>query len=256
MTLLLLGGTLDARRCLAGLEAAGITQSHRVIYSVAGKVRVPNLACEVITGGFRQKGGLTQYLAQQQVDLILDMTHPFAETMSHTAVTASKAVGIPCWRFERPAWVAGPKDRWQWFDQRMDMFQAAEDYRSVLLSVGQLTADELALCDHFNRQSGQQQLLRTAVASEHTLPAGMSWLQAIGPFELAMESALLREHGVDLILSKDSGGEATQAKLIAARDLGIPVFLLRRPTLLAAEKTFQQTEACVHAVCAWAKGQE
>ena len=109
MCLLVLGGTADGRRLAEFFHQQGLP----VIYSVAGLVRAPAVSCEVVSGGFTPLGGLLSYIKQKGVTAILDATHPYAQTMSTTAVETAKACGIPCWRFHRRAWQAQPGDHWQ-----------------------------------------------------------------------------------------------------------------------------------------------
>jgi precorrin-6A/cobalt-precorrin-6A reductase len=128
----------------------------------------------------------------------------------------------------------------------------------VLLTTGQIDA---ALARHFARlhaRSGQTQVLRTAVQPAHELPAGMVWIKAIGPFDRAGERQLLARYAIDVLVSKNSGGEATRAKLDAARELGVPVLMLERPSLQlqslqqqTAEQLFGDPEQCRMAVQQW-----
>jgi precorrin-6A/cobalt-precorrin-6A reductase len=50
-----------------------------------------------------------------------------------------------------------------------------------------------------------------------------------GPFTLGEERHLLQRYAIDVLVCKASGGEATEAKLAAARDLSLPVIMVRRP---------------------------
>lgn len=255
MTLLVLGGTADARRVATTLHQQGIS----VIYSVAGLVRAPQVPCEVVSGGFTQFGGLQRYIEQQAISAVLDITHPFAQTMSATAVAVAKACSIPCWRFHRKAWQQQPGDRWQQFSDWAELIPALADKRSVLLTAGQLTQTVLdALIRLPLRHQGADMalesrhfILRTAVAPKIDLPANVHWIKAIGPFNEAGEKALMVEHQVDALVSKNSGGDATQAKLTVARQLSIPVLMLQRPAFPAADEQFSDEALCVDAVLQW-----
>ncbi len=98
--------------------------------------------------------------------------------------------------------------------------------------------------------SGQRQLLRTATALDFDLPASMSWVEGIGPFDIDSERALFERHVVDVVVTKNSGGSATVAKLTLAREQGLPVFLLRRPQLVAADVEFSSVDECFSYVAA------
>ncbi|WP_286239421.1 precorrin-6A/cobalt-precorrin-6A reductase [Neptuniibacter halophilus] len=251
MNILLLGGTSDARKLVQALDQSGLLASHRLIYSVAGLVRIPELPCEVISGGFSKRGGLTAYLDAGQIDLLLDVTHPFACQMSTTALTSARARGIPCWRFHREPWQAGEGDRWRLFSDWQALLRATRDYRSILLTAGQLTQADIDWLAAQAQSNAQQQVLRTAAPPQAELHSAMQWLKAIGPFRLEQERALLQQYKTDLLISKNSGGAATQAKLSAARELGIEVFMLERPELPPADRLFHTIERCAAAVAAY-----
>ncbi len=275
--ILLLGGTSDGRKLAARLHKAGL----RVIYSVAGLVRMPELDCEVISGGFSQfaqeqvsikeernpsVSGLVSFLKTQQVALILDVTHPYAVNMSTHAVQAAEAEQIPCWRFHRPAWEMQEGDRWSSFSDWHEMLKQLRFRQGgVLLTTGQLTQPELdQLMDavsqsavktteisHGKVSQGSPDkaepeplriVMRTAAPSRVELPEEIHWIKAIGPFDAGNEKALLEEHGIQVVVSKNSGGKATQGKLDAARALGIEVFMLQRPELPEATRSFSDPD--------------
>ncbi|AJQ92167.1 precorrin-6A/cobalt-precorrin-6A reductase [Gynuella sunshinyii] len=245
-SLLILGGTADARRLATRLSAQGI----RLIYSVAGLVRKPDLDCDIVSGGFRQFGGLSAVIRRRHITAVLDATHPYAERMSRQALLSTRECGIPCWRLQRPAWQPQPGDDWQEYPDWSALLPALADKRSVFLSAGQLPLESLETLACY-RHCGQQQLLRTAVAPVPALPEAMQWVKAIGPFGLEEERQLLQQHRIDAIVSKNSGGDATVAKLTAARQLGIPVLMLKRPWLPPADREFFQPDEAYTFVSHW-----
>lgn len=254
MKLLLLGGTADARKVTRELDEQGLLQISgadkdrlKLIYSIAGLVRTPQVPCEVISGGFSQYGGLQVYLEENGIDAILDVTHPFAKTMSNTAVKAARQCNIPCWRFHRPAWTRQAGDRWQLFDGWQELVPALAGKKSVLLTAGQL---DQPLLDQLVEQAGAQQprqqlILRTAAQPRAALPDSVIWIKALGPFAEADELALMQQHQVDVVVSKNSGGAATEAKLAAARILGVEVLMLQRPEFDTADEQFSSVTGCV-----------
>ena len=243
MTLLILGGTSDGRHIAAAAHKQGID----VIYSVAGLVRLPNLDCRVISGGFTQFGGLAAYIAQQNITAILDVTHPYAEQMSTKAALAATQCKIPYWRYHRAPWL--PKNNQPWFEYKSNNYQTLVDeltvYSSVLLSIGQLEPAFIDLLRHCNKVESTKYIVRTAAAAKFTLLDNMTWRKAIGPFNLEDELALLKEHNIHAIVTKNSGGEATYAKLQAAEMLNIPVYIQSRPTLPPADKLFTDHVSCL-----------
>jgi len=245
-TVLLLGGTADARELEKTLRVQGLS----VIYSIAGLVRVPDVACDIVSGGFSQFGGLTSYIKNRRVDAIVDATHPYAEKMSATAVQSAAICGIPCWRFNRPAWKQEQSDSWKTFDNWQTLIRALTDKKSVFFTAGQLPQSVLdALVG--NNKNCQHQLLRTAVKPKEELPDSMVWIKAIGPFSRQGENELMEKFQVDVLVSKNSGGNATSAKLLAARESNISVFMLRRPILPSADKEFDDLAACAKQVMQW-----
>lgn len=237
MRLLILGGTADGRHLAEFFYSQGLL----VIYSVAGLVSVPKVSCEIISGGFTQFGGLAEFIKQKAITAILDVTHPYAVTMSNKAVSAAKNCHIPCWRFHRESWLAEAGDNWIFFEYWDDLAAALAPYRRVLLTCGQLTDQELKKLAGYKEQ---KQFLRTAVTPKANLLANMNWIKAIGPFALDDEKKLIEKESIDVLVSKNSGGDATSAKLYAARALGIPVMMLSRPALPDADALLTGYQQC------------
>ena len=117
-----------------------------------------------------------------------------------------------------------------------------DNKRSLFISSGQIQEQHLV---SLTNNVDQTQVLRTAIAPAYELPESVTWIQAIGPFDVAAEVTLLKKYSIDAIVSKMSGGTATEAKLTAARTLGIPVYLLARPRLDTADKEFSELQHCL-----------
>ncbi|MFI6938199.1 cobalt-precorrin-6A reductase [Streptomyces sp. NPDC050418] len=221
---LILGGTTEARALAAALAAR---PGLRVTTSLAGRVTAPaSLAGEVRVGGFGGTDGLTAWLRDQRVAALVDATHPFAAVMSAHAAAAAAASGVPLVALRRPGWSAGPGDVWH------DVPSLAEaaallpaSGRRVFLTTGRLGlaafATDTCADLHF--------VVRSVEEPEPPLPARTEVLLSRGPFTVEGERELLRTHRIDVVVTKDSGGAATAAKLVAARELGIPVVVVRRP---------------------------
>ena len=237
MCLLILGGTADGRKLAEYFHQHNVP----VIYSVAGLVRQPQVDCQVVSGGFRQFGGLEEFIQQHAVAAVLDVTHPYAAKMSATAMQAAAICDIPCWRFPRQAWQASAADNWQLFSDFSAMLPCLSPFKRVLFTCGQLSADQLTAVARFTQQ---QSWLRTAVQPKYGLAENMQWIKAIGPFDYADELALMQRYNIDVLVSKNSGGDSTSAKLAAARDMAIPVLMLERPEIKAADAMFESLTAC------------
>lgn len=237
MTLLLLGGTVDARHMAASLHERGVT----LIYSIAGLVRLPTLPCEIALGGFSEHGGLANYIKQREIGAILDVTHPYAAMMSQTARETAKDCSIPYWRFSRSAWQPVVGDIWHDVDNWSELLPLLSDKQSIFLSTGQVAQ---AVLLELLETPRKKVILRTAVRPNFDLPKNIEWIKAIGPFNLESERALLKQYDVDAVVSKNSGGDAVVAKLQAARELSVPVFMFSRPTERVVDKNFEDASSC------------
>ncbi len=196
--------------------------------SLAGRTSVA-MAQPIPTriGGFGGIEGLATYLATERIDVLIDATHPFAAQMARHAREAARAAGCLLLKVSRAPWSAGPGDRWHEVANIDIAIEAlGTTPRRVFVTVGSL---QLAA---FARAPQHHYLVRTIdpVGSDRALPDAI-YIEARGPFDVAGEQRLMRDHRIDILVTKNSGGEAASAKLRAARDLGIPVILLRRPNL-------------------------
>lgn len=221
--LLILGGTMEA---LALAHRAVENPRLTVLSSLAGRTRAPTPAAgKTRVGGFGGIAGLTVFLQQQAIDLVVDATHPFAARVSQHAAVACAAAGVPRLVLLRPPW--SPQDGDTWIPAA-DGAQAAarlEDLgRRVFLSVGR---QELA---PYGRLTGHWFLVRMIDPPKEplALPAHEIVIGR-GPFEESREQALLETHRIEALVSKNSGGDATYAKIAAARRLGLPVVMIERP---------------------------
>ncbi|MGV9992080.1 cobalt-precorrin-6A reductase [Streptomyces sp. NPDC003374] len=221
---LVLGGTTEARELAAALATRpGI----RVTSSLAGRVSRPATpAGEVRVGGFGGAEGLAGWLRAHRVDAVADATHPFAETITRNAARAAAATGVPLVVVRRPGWQAGPGERWHpvpSLDSAASLLPGLG--RRVFLSTGRLGVAAFA------HLTGLHFLVRSVEPPEPPLPEDTRVVLARGPFTVPGERDLLRAHRIDVLVTKDSGGAATAAKLTAARELGLPVVVVRRPPL-------------------------
>ncbi|MFH9074564.1 cobalt-precorrin-6A reductase [Streptomyces alboflavus] len=219
---LVLGGTTEARRLAAALAARPDT---RVTSSLAGRVTRPAaLEGDVRVGGFGGPDGLARWLRDHGVTALVDATHPFATAISAHAAQAARTTGVPALALHRPGWRPGTGDDWHDVASLPDAAAALPALgRRVFLTTGRLGLAAFAPYDalHF--------LVRSVEPPEPPLPRDVRILLDRGPYTVDGETALLRDHRVDVLVTKDSGGTATAAKLTAARALSLPVVVVRRP---------------------------
>jgi precorrin-6A/cobalt-precorrin-6A reductase len=271
--ILILGGTGEARELAAGIHAAGVA----VTSSLAGRVSRPRLPDgETRIGGFGGPEALARWIDEHGVRAVVDATHPFAQRISASAAQACPRAGVPLLRLERPGWSERPGDRWQWVDDldaaaaavgaeeetsaqattagiassRGRAFSAragtarAPRRRRVFLTTGRQGLAAFAACDE------AWFLVRCVDEPEPPLPRHHELLLDRGPYTLAGELALIDAHRLDVVVTKDSGGPHTVAKLDAARARGLPVIVVRRPPRLDAAAVTTVAEALEWALAA------
>lgn len=237
--LLILGGTTEAQRLAAAAHERWPSDRLGVITSQAGRIaplKPPPGALRV--GGFGGVPGLAAYLRDEAIDALIDTTHPFAAVISHNAAEACRQSGVARLMLIRPAWQTGPSDRWT---EVADMAAAAaalrQGSRRVFLTTGPGSLPA------FSGLTGLWFLARLFEPPATPLPiAHHAIVVARPPFTVASETALLRQHRIDTLVSKNSGGP-TEAKLAAARAAGIRVVMVARPAAPAGARVATVSEA-------------
>ncbi len=223
--LLILGGTTEARE-LARRVSLMMGKRVKVTTSLAGRRdSQPDLAGEVRSGGFGGIRGMMDYLGEAAVDLVVDATHPFSPTISDHAGAACTSTSVPRLQLLRPAWTLPPSAKYLEAD---DLAAAAEMLprmaRRVFLTTG------LRGLEAFSGLDGLWFLVRL-IDTPETPPALAHHHLISGnpPYTLEDERALLAEHDIDTLVSKQSGGTGTEAKIVAALEAGVAIVLIRRP---------------------------
>ncbi|WP_020594288.1 cobalt-precorrin-6A reductase [Kiloniella laminariae] len=229
LKVLILGGVTEAN------ELAELLEKHNDFTPVTSRAGVTSQRAAVSgterLGGFGGVEGLKSYLADTFIDAVIDATHPFARNMTDNAARACDQLAIPRAVLRRPTWKAQEKDRWI----SLPNLSSAVSYIKNLPSGRRVFLT-----------TGQQELPAFLTLSQHHFiarmieppcfekpPANMDLLLERGPFSLTQELALMKRHQIDLLVSKNSGGRATEAKLRAARDLALPVLMIERPAIPA-----------------------
>ena len=272
-TVLILGGTGEARALAEQLDGLG---GVRVLSSLAGRVARPKLPIgEVRIGGFGGPERLAAWLADEGVACVVDATHPFAQRISASAAQASAASVVPMLRLQRPGWTERPGDRWHWVDSLdeaaallpslkrrgpdADQHDDGTGGRRRHGSDGPradapirvfLTTGRQGL-GAFRDSADAWFLIRCVDPPDpDDLPPHHELLLDRGPYTLEGELGRIDRHAIDVIATKDSGGDLTVAKLDAARERGLPVVVVRRPP-----GPDVPTVDAVDAATAWVAGQ-
>lgn len=239
--LLLLGGTGEALRLARELQGHGRV---RCISSLAGRTEAPQKPPgDLRIGGFGGVEGLSDYLAAEKIDLVLDATHPFAAQMAQHAHDACKALGIPRAKLVRPAWIASAGDRWTAMPgiAAAAVFLRFHPARRIFLTIGRQDLGPFVPLGEEDGPHGPDQKTRgrwflTRMVDPPgegvAVPKG-ELLLARGPFTPDDEKALMQQHGIDLLVTRNAGGSA--AKIAAAAELHIPVLMIERPPLPPGE---------------------
>ena len=220
---LILGGTTEAR--LLG-ERLAQRRGLDVTLSLAGRTAAPVAhAVPVRIGGFGGAEGLAAYLTAERIDALIDATHPYATVISANAMEAARSSAVPFLVLHRPPWNAVAGDRWTEVDDASAAVGAiGQQSRNVFVALGR--NDIAAFAD------GPQHnyLFRSVDPVDPPLPLPhVTYITARGPFRQADDRALMTAHQIDVVISKNSGGDAAYGKIAAARALGIEVIMVRRP---------------------------
>ncbi|MFI6484752.1 cobalt-precorrin-6A reductase [Nonomuraea sp. NPDC050663] len=220
MRVLILGGTAEARALAAELVGRGV----RVTSSLAGRVNNPRLPIgEVREGGFGGPAGLAAWLERERPDVLVDATHPFAARMTASAAEAARATGVRLVVLRRPGWPEGPGE------VRVPSLEAAAAELApgdrVFLTTGRRSLPVFA------GLPGVWFLARSVDAPEGPVPGNVHVVLGRGPYDLDGELALIDQHRLGVLVTKDSGGELTKAKLTAARQRRLKLIVVERPPL-------------------------
>lgn len=226
--ILLLAGTNGAREVAQGLADENIP----AIASLAGATRDPaKLAIKTRSGGFGGAEQFATYLKQTGITAIIDATHAFASRISARTVKVAADLNIPYLQLLRPAWQAGKGDSWFFVDSEKQAADHIPAGSAVFLATGRQTLEQ------FSNLQGRRLICRQIDPPDGPFPfENGEFLVGRPPFSIAQEVELFTRLGVDWLVVKNAGGQASHSKLDAARQLKIPVVLINRPPLLEVDR--------------------
>ena len=217
---LVLAGTAEGR---AVIDALVVDQRFDITASLAGATPNPAaLPVPTVNGGFGGADGLANWCRDHTIDLLVDVTHPFARQISHNARLAAASAGVHLLRFERPPWHPTPGDDWRSFSSWQDMADAIPSGSRVFLAGGTQSIEI------FTQRRDITLLARALNVEGRSGPANVTFINAMPAASVEVERARFAAADISLLCCKNSGGDASFAKIAAARELGLPVWLLAR----------------------------
>ncbi|MCP3969337.1 MAG: cobalt-precorrin-6A reductase [Rhodobacteraceae bacterium] len=222
MRLLLMAGSGEARRIAGALtNLPGVEASA----SLAGATRRPaQLGLPTRIGGFGGRGGFIDYLRAEAIEAVLDATHPFAANITARTAAVCHEMNLPHAVVMRPEWRPGPRDRWRIFDREDQVAGFIPKGATVFLGTG------VKGLEGFSNLRGRQVICRRIDQPKNPFPfRGGEYLIGRPPFSQKDEVELFGRLGVDWLVVKNAGGDPGRSKLLAARQLGIKVAMMRRP---------------------------
>lgn len=219
--ILILGGTGEGRALARRLTA---DPRYSPVTSLAGLTSEPEaIDGETRTGGFGGAAGLASFIDERGIAAVVDAAHPFAARISANAVDACRGAGVPCLRLERARWEAQGGDEWTHVGDVEEAAAAVPPKARAFVTVGR---KEIAA---FMARDDVSILARMIERPDEPVPRHVEIMLARPPFTTAQETNLMRARGITVLVTKNSGGDATYAKVAAARELEIPVIMVLRP---------------------------
>ena len=220
LNVLLLAGTSEARQVI------GLVKDDprvRLTASLAGATKAPaSLGVTTRSGGFGGPEGMAAYCQDHNIALIVDVTHPFAREISRNAAQAAASAGIPCFHYDRPQWTPEEGDNWRSFDDWQSMADAITSGERVFLAGGTQSIEI------FTKRNDILLWARALNVEDRPATDNVTFINAMPEVSVEAERQTFQTNRISLLCCKNSGGPASVAKIYAARELGIPVWLLAR----------------------------
>lgn len=243
LKILLLGGTSEGAELNRILSAC---DSVDIITSLAGATKSPGtLAGEVVRGGFGGIKGLDMFIKARNIEMIIDATHPYADKISHNSVAAAQMHDIPHLRLVRPSWKPEKGDHWIYAANMKKAADNLKGWTRPFLAIGRKDLDA------FVQLPDKHFLVRSIEKADFKPSRSVSsFIAAKGPFEKAGEVELMKKHDIDVLVTKNSGGAETYAKIAAARELHLPVVIVERPAEPSGHQ-YETIDELLNGIDAW-----
>lgn len=222
MRTLVLAGTLEARAVVSALVKDRRVKGY---VSLARADRPPrSYGWPVVIGGWDDETDFTSWLIRQRIDTVIDATHPFATTFSGRVMNVARLNGFEYIRLLRPSWVPNGADRWSFLNDESEAAAHIPKGARVLVTTGREKIGELANLE------GRELIFRVRESETDPFPFPNGvFRHDPPPYTLESETQLFCDLGIDWLLTRNSGGTGSWPKIEAARELGLPVAMIRRP---------------------------
>lgn len=232
--ILVLAGTKDGREVITLLATLGYPVMASV-FSDYGRELIQGINVPIHTGPL-DDAGLTQFIKDNNIQILVDASHPYAVNVSRNAMLACHKEGIQYLRYERPT---VPMPSYEGLHIVNDYKEAATIAASlgkvVFLTTGsrhlKLFKESLCLQHHrlIARVLPEPSVLTECLEHGFT-PKDIVALQ--GPFSHELNMALFAEYKAEVIVTKNSGQVGgSDTKITAAMALGLPLVVIDRPTM-------------------------
>ena len=155
---------------------------------------------------------------------VIDAGHGFEAGQSLRIAEACGRRSLPYVRVLRPCWTAQAGYLWHAVDSIAQAVQALPAGARVLANTGRVSIPE------FKRFAGDRVFLRQLEQHDIAPPWPFLTFQfGQAPFSVEDEVSLFKQLGLSGLICRNVGGVASASKLMAARALGLPVYMVRRP---------------------------
>ena len=229
--ILIIGGTQE------GNKLANYFKEHNLEYiiSYAGVVEeVYKKKFKKRVGGFGGKIGIFNFIKQNKITHVIDASHPFSQKISLNTYNVCKSYNIPIITYTRKPWFERKNDNWI----KVGDFNESADYlkgeaKNVFLAIGKKNLQV------FKKYPQHCYLLRVINNQDiNNLFPNQKCIAYNSKLNVEEEIKILKKYKIEVIVSKNSGGNLAYNKIIAARKLKIPVVIISRPKSLRSKKIY------------------
>ncbi len=238
----LIGGTGDSVTIAQTIREHSFPCLVTVTTSTATNLYPSNLLISIQTDKL-DIVGIKKLFYRENIQGIIDASHPFAINISRQAMQVARQEGIPYLRYERPNLTNNSYPIY--LDSFKDLITGNYlQNKRVLLTIG---CKNLYQFEAWHQQATlYTRILPNLNSLEMALKAGFPASQIIAlrpPISLKLERVLWQQWGINLVVTKASGKQGGEnIKIEVAQELGIPLIIIKRPTINYPQQTEQLSD--------------